>query len=277
MDPELIGALGQTAGGAYVAKQLLGPTLEMLGYRTRDLTDAMITNVTKVIRSASEKADLTDDGSVPPRALARVWDEAVWADDDVVVEYLGGVLASARTPSARDDRGAVWARKVGNLSVYAVRLHYLLYEAARQSLIGRQIRLGQTEQRRKHAGVYVPSSQIYESLETAFGEKPEVLTVHAIRSLQEEDLLDESFLFARGSELKRGLKLVQEPPHGLAYWVTHRGMELFLVAHGISDQDPTVGFLDPSLQLDLGLPLAIPLGTPIADLRINDDESGGPS
>lgn len=263
----MVRALGQTAGGAYLAKQLLGPTLEMLGYRTRDMTEAMIANVAKVFDSAHSKANVAAEGSVPPRAVARVWEEAIWAEDDVVVEYLGGVLASSRTPTSRDDRGAIWAKKVGALSAYSIRLHYMLYESARRHLMGREIKLGQSRERRDEAGMYIPTSEILRCLDLGPREDLNVIVIHAIRSLQEEGLLDEIFSFSESDGVRAALKTDWAPPPGLVYWITHRGMELYLVAHGLNDRDPAYSFLDDSLELDLDVEVEVPVGAPLTDMR----------
>ena len=66
-------------------------------------------------------------GQVPPKVLKTIINEGAYSNDDVAVEYLGGVLASSTTEVDRDDRGDRLAKLIGNMSAYQLRSHYLIY------------------------------------------------------------------------------------------------------------------------------------------------------
>jgi hypothetical protein len=64
-------------------------------------------------------------------------EEGSYCDDELMAEYLGGVLASSYTPDGRDDRGAMWASLVASMSSIEVRAHYLMYREWAALLHGR--------------------------------------------------------------------------------------------------------------------------------------------
>ena len=267
-DAEIIRAVGEIAGGAYAVQKLVGPTLDMLGNRARDLTDRGIANVGAVLRNAVTKVpDLEDEGVVPPRTLVTVWEEAMWADDDVMVEYLGGILASSRTSIARDDRGQIWARRVGGLSLYSIRLHYLLYEVARRALMGRDIKLSEEVQRHLQAGMFVAAFDLVECLDLGPDEPFESIMLHSIDSLQEERLLDDRFALAGPDALRKAMKGAWAPLRGLMYYPTPRGMELFLVAHGVRGRHAPSAFVDPDVDLALKADIKCLTGVAVEVLR----------
>jgi hypothetical protein len=85
----------------------LGPTAEYLGGGLRAWTEKRVQNVATIFNKAQEKLgpEIEKAGSVPPRVLKEVLDEGSFCDDELTAEYFGGILASSRTPSGRDDRG----------------------------------------------------------------------------------------------------------------------------------------------------------------------------
>ena len=130
---EPVTTVGLSAIAAYLAKdgvaKLLGPTADYLGGGLRDITQRRFENIGKVLSNAYKKvgSQLEKPGQVPPRILKAVINEASYCEDPLVLEYFGGVLASSRTESGRDDRGVRLAKVVDNLSAYQIRTHYLLY------------------------------------------------------------------------------------------------------------------------------------------------------
>jgi hypothetical protein len=82
-------------------------------------TERRVENISRVFGHAARKlgpAALETEGAVPPRVLKGILEEGQFADGELAAEYLGGVLASARTAQGRDDRGALLVGLVGRLS-----------------------------------------------------------------------------------------------------------------------------------------------------------------
>lgn len=103
--------LGLGAIAAYLGKdglqKLLGPTADYLGAGLKDFTQKRIDNVGSIFRRADEKLGERRDqpGTIPPKVLKTIINDASFNDDKLAVEYFGGVLASSRTQLGRDDRG----------------------------------------------------------------------------------------------------------------------------------------------------------------------------
>jgi hypothetical protein len=134
--PELPANLTGAGIQAYLVWKLLGPPAGAVGSTLANLVDQTAENVGRVFKNAAGKVgpDLNRPGSVPLRALGKLIDEAALSEEPIVVEYLGGVLASSRTHDGRDDRGIAWSSLIGRLSRDQLRLHYLLYETARRAM-----------------------------------------------------------------------------------------------------------------------------------------------
>src|SRR5712691_9549047 len=127
MDPGTgLAILGSAAGGAKVVEKILGPTAEYLGAGLKNWTEHRIQNVARIFRKAAGKLGSDNDspGAVPPRVLKEVLDEGSYSDDELTAEYFGGILASGRSPSGRDDRAASYGRLTSELSTYQIRFHY---------------------------------------------------------------------------------------------------------------------------------------------------------
>jgi hypothetical protein len=115
-------------------ERLLGPTFDYLGDGLRDLTEKRARNIGNIVMKAIQKTEeLGAEGEVPPRVIKNVFDDGSFSDDQIVAEYLGGVLASSKSPGGRDDRGVALSDLVNRLSAYTLRTHYILYLAARKT------------------------------------------------------------------------------------------------------------------------------------------------
>lgn len=147
---EPVTIIGVGAVTAYLAKdglqKLLGPTAEYLGQNLQQFVERRHRNLQAIFEHAQDKAgaSLGDPGAVPPRVLKVIVDEGSYADDRLTQEYFGGVLASARSPVGRDDRGARIAKLLEGLSAYQIRAHYLLYSAFLHLYQGKEINVNQT-------------------------------------------------------------------------------------------------------------------------------------
>jgi hypothetical protein len=107
--------------------RLFGPSVDVLGealarsvaYRTR--------NFGRIARTADAKSLGSRDGIVNARVAFVMLEDGSLCNDELMAEYLGGVLAGARTPSGKDDRAVSWIKVITGLSALETRAHYLLY------------------------------------------------------------------------------------------------------------------------------------------------------
>lgn len=166
-------------------------------------------------RKAEQKAggrplDVTD------RVAFKVLNEAAFNDDELVADYLGGVLAAS---TASDDRGASVVGMIGRLSASELRLHYVIYRALAQ-LIPAGINLHSSDDARQ-ATVRIPQADLV----AAIGQQGMAVLGSSMYSLMREGLIDDVWEF--GPTGKEGTNWrLQVTPSGV-------GAELFLWGHGV--------------------------------------------
>lgn len=227
--PELgTAAAAGAAAGRYVTRhpstpgalsRVLGPSMDVLGDAFGRWTEKRTANVGRIAEKAERKLGgrIHEDADVPPRVAARVLEDGSWCDDDVMQEYLAGVLAGARTTDDSDDRGAMWATIVNDLSAYQVRTHYLIYTALHQLHRAHGFRPDfSTPQGRMQARVVLPLPGYAAAMPGRGGEA----AVHATSGLNRVGLL-EAWLIA--------------PDAGIVATPSLPGIELFMWAHGLAD------------------------------------------
>lgn len=77
--------------------------------------------------NAVEKSgEMDETEAVPPKVLRDILNEASFNDDQVSVEYFGGVLASSKSGIARDDRASTITATLSRMSTYQIRCHYVI-------------------------------------------------------------------------------------------------------------------------------------------------------
>ena len=121
--------------------RLVGPAADEVAEALRRFTARKLENVSRVVENANSKVPSGAVGTIPERIAFRMMEEGSYSDDPLVVEYLGGVLASSKSPQGRDDRGNTMTALVARLSTYHLRVHYILYSEAQRLLCDRDINL----------------------------------------------------------------------------------------------------------------------------------------
>jgi hypothetical protein len=159
MDPIVAGGLSKAADAsagesAKVASnlliRLLGPAADEYGDQLRQaVANQRASRAARILLKAESKSHGRA-GSVPPRVAYRVLEDGTLSDDELMAEYLSGVLAGSRTPGGRDDRAVTWSSLVARMSSIQLRAHYVLYREWATSLIGRSnLNLGLQSDRAK--------------------------------------------------------------------------------------------------------------------------------
>ena len=108
--PEPITTVGIGAIAAYIGKdgiqKLLGPTADYLGGGLKDFTQKRFDNIGKIFKKADEKlgSDREKSGSVPPKVLKTIINDGSYNDNDVAVEYFGGIMGSASLKKQKESK-----------------------------------------------------------------------------------------------------------------------------------------------------------------------------
>lgn len=249
-DPIVLGVL---AGAGYVTmdtvKRVLGPTADYIGDELR-LSIQRRRVAGRIVQNAAEKTGdrLNEPGAVPPRVLRDVVNDGSFNEDEISVEYFGGVLASSRTPNGRDDRGAVLTNLLSRLSTYQMRSHYILYSAMRQVYLGSEKNIGDVHAR-SALGILLPFRVYLRLMDFSAGELVQRVSIaeHVMFGLDRESLIGR-FQYGQWYKLRTSADQVfrSETFQGIEFQPTVIGAELFLSAHGLGNKGINAIF-DPNL------------------------------
>jgi len=216
-------------------QRILGPAADEFGqalarsvaYRTR--------NFGRIADKAAKKASADlERGIVNPRVAYVLLDEGSLCDDELMAEYLGGVMAGSRTPDGRDDRAVVWSRVVTGLSAFQVRAHYLLYREWADRLHGIQEPIFDGRAPYKDATLVVDDDEFMHALiggRVVSGDPSNVVN-HAIIGLLSVGLICDDYGFNINADEAFDNFLA---PSALVVTPTLYGVELYVWAQGTPD------------------------------------------
>jgi hypothetical protein len=241
-------ALG--GASAWTARRVLGGSLDVIGETLERWTRVRLENVARITDNAAKKsgASLDSSGTVPARVAMRVFEEGSYSADDLVIEYLGGVLASSRTELGRDDRGNGFTRLVAGLSTCELRHHYVSYAVTRRLLLGRDVDIRHARQLRG-IHVFVPDAEWSEAMDFGPTEDVPAIHLHTVLGLSQAKLLQPHF-FRHGPDAEtNGTRWGIDEP-GEVFTPTLLGILLYFWAHGVGNADIEC-FVDPAFALEL--------------------------
>jgi hypothetical protein len=218
-------------------QKILGPTAEYLGDGLKDFTKKRAENISRIFSKAEKKLGdrIETPGEVPPRVLKEILNEGSYCDDELAAEYFGGVLASSRTGTSRDDRGARIAKVLDGLSTYQIRAHYLIYGSVRQLYANSGLRLNM--EGRPKMRLFLPLKSFSSAMDFDEVESVQLTQIvsHTFFGLASEDLIEPNFWqFGAREHLERQSPRIKSP--GIICQPSALGAELFLWAFGRADQ-----------------------------------------
>lgn len=111
---------------------ILGPTAESLKTEMQDWSGCK--NVQRVAEKARAKTKDRGDALIPPRAARAVLLESCWADNEILAEYLSGVLAASQSGNAGGDGGVMWTSLIGRLASDQLAIHWAIYTSAHKRI-----------------------------------------------------------------------------------------------------------------------------------------------
>ncbi len=225
--------IGLAAG--YLAKdgfgRLLGPALDEVGKAIARYTEHRLRNVGRIARNANQKvANTAEPGAIPMRVAMRVFEEGSFSDDELVVEYLGGVLASSYTPHGRDDRGNTFTALVSRLSTYDLRTHCIVYSEVIRLLRSSDLNIQKGVDVIQQATIFVPFEAYNAAMKFGDNEDPNNIFSSVIYNLDREKLIAP---MAWGDIEHLAKHFRDVPAQGFVFNPTPFGMTLFLWALGL--------------------------------------------
>ena len=222
-------------GTGVVASKILGPTSDYLGEKLKEFTKKRLENTNRIFSNAEKKLGdkLDRPGQVSPKVLKTIINEGSYCDDDITVEYFGGVLASSRTEISRDDRGARLAKMIDNLSTYQIRSHYLIYSTISELFSNSKNKFGLPENRHKMQ-LFMPIQDYVNAMDFTQKEwdNHQILS-HIFHGLYADGLI-EDWMLGDQESLKKMFS--NAPSSGLTCTPSALGAELLLWAFGHGDK-----------------------------------------
>ncbi|EEB9150572.1 hypothetical protein XL14_23370 [Salmonella enterica subsp. enterica serovar Paratyphi B] len=175
---------------------------------------------------------------------AQVFESAQFADQEVVADYLSGVLASSRDPDGKNDGGVAWTSVIARLSSDQLRLHYAIYASIRKLVL----RDPPDEITALHGQAVVLSlREIWEFIGDdgkGFGD--------AIDGLMREGLISDFYTYGTRSEMYaeelQHNHVDFDYSHILRLGISVHGIRLFHWGNGAGALDPSA-FKDPTVPM----------------------------
>ena len=233
--------LGTAFGSAKMLEKILGPTAEYLGDGLKAFTEKRVENVRRIFESAQQKLgpELEIEGQVPPKVLRDILEDGSYCTDALSAEYFGGVLASSRSPVARDDRGATLTSLVGRLTAYQIRAHYIIYSTIRGLYLDRKMS-PTVKAHRRQMRTYFPTSVLETAMDFSGAECGPLLIEHCMFGLEREWLIQNDFLVGSTAEIQQFVPAANEG--GILVSPSGFGTELFLWVNGFGKSHPSSVF-----------------------------------
>lgn len=257
--------LGSAIGGAKIAEKILGPTSEYIGEQLREWTEKRVNNTAKIFKNAQEKLGdkMKEEGTVSPKVLKGILEDGGWCEEELQVEYFGGVLASSRSGSSRDDRGAYFVSLVTKLSTYQLRTHYCFYSILKRLFNGEDINI--------HDGniwrdleIFIPYETFYDALDLTKEESKDWNNIlsHSVWGLNKEELIT-GFSYGGKDYLQKRFDKVEEG--GVIFSPTKLGVDLYMWAFGNGLKNTNEFFSD---NLEFHLKEEIKIGRAISTKKV---------
>lgn len=212
-----------------------GRAADEIGEALARWTSYRVGNVKRIAAVADRKSIANgNDGIVNPRVARSLLEEGSYCDDELMGEYLGGLLSGGQSTDGRDDRAVSWTSLVASMSAIQLRLHFILYREWAYAIHGMEdetITGGQNV-----AMIYVDADQVIAALrEDHPGIGSMSVALHALAGLARLDLIGNSIWNVGGVALIRQKHPVPELPFKAAIEAvpSHAGMELYGWACGL--------------------------------------------
>jgi len=233
MDPiSTVGAGLAILGSKDILNKILGPTADYIGDEAKGLVEKCNINLNNVFNRAKEKLGprLDDDGAVSPRVLRHVFEDGRFADEEIVVEYYGGLLAGSKSESGKDDQALPYLAKVQQMSAYQLRLHFLFYYELLRIHNNSDKNLGLGTDCPK-LSLVIPHELFIQALPAKeVAQKYWKIMAHAVVGLSQNGLLSS---YAYGEIPERTKNFPGAPSNAIYLAPSFLGAELFMWALGI--------------------------------------------
>jgi len=225
-------------GSAELAVKVLGPTAEYLGKGIQSFTEKRVANINSILKKAATRIDKSksdNSGSVDPLMVKDIVDYGSYIEDDLIQDYLAGLLICSKTTSDEDNSHISYAKALENMSRYQVRLHYLLYSVFRKLYLNLDINIGLEENRKKlqtFVGFPLVISALFGNATSKIANFPGIIQ-DTITGMIRLSLIGDHFSFGSIEEINRWCSTTKTTMPGIVYQPSVFGIKLFLSVSSI--------------------------------------------
>lgn len=195
---------------AIVSKDLipkvLGPTAEYIGQETLGLAKKCNVNLSNILKAAFRILEINkipQKFPVNTRVFKEIITEGKFAEDELLTEYFGGLLASSKTETGCYDRALYYLCIVKALSIYQLRLHYIVYYRLCKEFQGEKAEFLDRIANRRKLEILVPMSTIEKVFGISGGTQAYPHMMHALTGLSEKMLIGKESGFVDGYDSVR--------------------------------------------------------------------------
>lgn len=268
-------------------ERLLGPAIDVYGAAWAE--KARIRNLQKLLKKTEKRAQASgNEGVTKARLAAAAFESVQYSDDEIITEYVSGVLASSRSEEGGTDAGLPWTALISRLSSLQLRLHYLLYREARPLVSSLSDHMYQL----KDDAVVMSMPELFSALGLAHADTSEAQFADAMFGLFREGLIDQNHAWGSADffeeQAKLGLTAQYRPTRivnrdvmpnvCVLYEINPHGVLLYLWGLGAGAEDID-SYLDEAVILEAIDPEDMPTlaGTAVLDSacwKLDSNESG---
>jgi len=117
-------------------ENVLGPTSKEVGVDLKNLYIKTKNNIILILKKAFKKIKNPKDGEIANLRVVRdVFWNGSFTDEDICAEYFGGILASSRSKSGKNDSAIFYLDIIKSLSSGQLKMHYIIYRIFNKILI----------------------------------------------------------------------------------------------------------------------------------------------
>jgi len=183
-------------GGKDLIIRVLGPSADYWGEGLKNFNEKIVNNIKKICAKAHFKLgpDINDTDSVPPRVAKDIFENGGMCEDELLIEYYSGLLASSRTDCSRDDRVLSLLGLLRTMSTYQIRSHYIIYSIFRSKFIRKEVNLQVASEASKLA-VFIPINVYANAMEFNGSENLNIILPHSLNTLSLNNLIGNNYFF----------------------------------------------------------------------------------
>lgn len=137
------------SGAKDIAVRLFGPLADKLGEDIKDLYSVIISNnIRNLWKFTAQKLtfhNIDKKDSTQLSIFNEIMSNGLFQEGEIFAEYYGGVIAASRMNQS--DIGKAICQTITRLPTYALRLHFIIYNALKNTYSGKTINLGEGRNR----------------------------------------------------------------------------------------------------------------------------------